>query len=114
MNVRKLMLMIGALVLAMVCALTARSMFSGSAAPQAAASVPAEPAGPEVMVATRTLPVGTIIGPDAFRYQPWPKELVGNAYFIKGAAPVQSMNGTVVRYPITAGQPITQGALIKP
>lgn len=107
------MLMMGALVLAAVCAVMARSMFSGSAAPQAAAAVQAEPSGPEVLVATRTLPTGTIIGPDAFRYQPWPKDLVGNAYFIKGQQPPQTLTGTVVRYPITAGQPITQGALIK-
>ncbi len=108
------MLMIGALVLAIVCALVARGMFTGSAAPQAAASVPAEPTGPEVLVATRTLPVGTIIGPDAFRYQPWPKDLVGNAYFIKGDQAPATLTGTVVRYTVTAGQPITQGALIKP
>ncbi len=114
MNVRKLMLMVGALVLAVVCALVARSMFTGSATPQAAAMVAAEPTGPEVLVATRTLPVGTIIGPDTFRYQPWPKDLVGSAYFIKGETPPQNLTGTVVRYPITAGQPITQGALIKP
>jgi pilus assembly protein CpaB len=113
MNVKKLMLMIGALVLAVVCALVARSMFAGSSAPQAAAAV-AEPTGPEVLVATRALPPGTIIGPDAFRYQPWPKELVGNAYFIKGETPPQNLTGTVVRYPITAGQPLTQGAVIKP
>jgi pilus assembly protein CpaB len=112
MNVRKLMLMAGALVFAAICAVTARSMFGGGSQP-AAAAAPAEPTGPQVLVATRTLPVGTIIGPDAFRYQPWPKDLIDNAYFIKGQAP-QAVQGTVVRYAITAGQPITQGALIKP
>src|SRR6187402_1584583 len=112
MDVRKLMLMAGALVFAAICAVTARSMFGGTSQPAMAAAV-AEPTGPQVLVATRTLPIGTIIGPDAFRYQPWPKELVDNAYFIKGQEP-QAVQGTVVRYAITAGQPITQGALIKP
>ena len=107
------MLMVGALALAVVCAVLARSMFSGSAAPQAAAAQ-AEPVGPEVLVATRTLPPGTILGPDSFRYQRWPSDLVEKAYYIKGQQAATSLNGTVVRYPITAGQPITQGAVIAP
>jgi pilus assembly protein CpaB len=114
MNVRKLMLMVGALALAIICAVLARSMFSGSAAPQAAAAQPAEPVGPEVLVATRTLPPGTILGPDTFRYQRWPSDLVEKAYYIKGEQSAASLAGTVVRYPITAGQPLTQGAVIKP
>ena len=108
------MLMCGALMLAGVCAVMARSMFGGSAAQPAQAMAPPEPTGPEVLVATRALPVGTIIGPDAFRYQPWPKDLIEKAYFIKGEQSPQSMAGTVVRYAITAGQPLTQGALIQP
>ena len=66
--------------------------------------------GPEVLVATRTLPVGTIIDAEAFRYQPWPQGLVQPAYFIRGAqdgADPQSLIGTVVRNEITAGQPLT-------
>jgi len=114
MDVRKLMLMAGALVFAAICAVTARSMFGG-AGQQAQANAPAEPTGPQVLVATKTLPVGTIIGPDAVRYQTWPKDLVDNAYYIKGSQPSsQAVVGTVVRYAITAGQPVTQGALIKP
>ncbi|WP_404713978.1 Flp pilus assembly protein CpaB [Sphingomonas sp. MMS24-J13] len=112
MNVRRLMLMVGALVFAIVCAFLARSMFSGSN--PAAAAAPAAPAGPEVLVATRTLPTGTIIGADSYRFQPWPKDLIDNAYYLKSGQPPQNLTGTVVRYPITAGQPITQGALIRP
>jgi len=107
------MLMVGALALAVICAVLARSMFSGNAAPQASAA-PAEPVGPEVLVATRTLPPGTIVGPDSFRYQRWPSDLVEKAYYIKGQQTATNLNGTVVRYPITAGQPITQGAVIAP
>jgi len=102
------------LVLAAVCAVIARSMFGGATAPQAAASTPAVPLGPEVLVATRTLPVGTIVSPDAVRYQPWPKDLVEKAYYIKGAQPPQDLSGSVVRYAITAGQPITQGSMVEP
>ena len=115
MNTRKLFLIVGALVSAAICALLARSMFGGtpqaSAAPAAAAP---QPTGPEVLVATRPLPAGTIITPDAFRYQPWPNELMDKAYYLKGQLDQTTLNGTVVRFPITAGQPITQGALVKP
>jgi pilus assembly protein CpaB len=113
MDVRKLMLMAGALVFAAICAVTARSMFGGSAGQPAQAMVAPEPTGPQVLVATKTLPPGTIIGPDAVRYQTWPKDLVDGAYYIKGQQGA-AVQGTVVRYTVTAGQPLTQGAVIKP
>ncbi len=114
MDVRKLMLLGGALIFAAACALLTRGMFAGGTQQVQAIVMPA-PTGPQVLVATKTLPVGTIIGPDAVRYQAWPKELIDNAYYIKGQQPAaQTVQGTVVRYAIPAGQPITQGALIKP
>lgn len=114
MDFRKVMLLIGALAIAAATAIMARNMFAGSAAPQAQAQ--AAIAGPEVLVATRPLPVGTIIDAEALRFQPWPEGLVEDAYFIKGkpASNIQDLLGTVVRSDITAGQPITQGALVKP
>ena len=115
MDVKKLVLLIGALVIAAVTAVMAKNMFSGASAPQAAAT-PVVPAGPEVLVATRSLPVGTIIDAEALRYQPWPQGLVQPAYYIKGTKGTSPSDllGTVVRNEITAGQPLTQGALIKP
>jgi pilus assembly protein CpaB len=74
------------------------------------------PAGPEVLVATRSLPVGTIIDAEAFRYQVWPQGLVQPAYYIRGQRGInpRDLVGTVVRSEITAGQPVTQGALVRP
>jgi pilus assembly protein CpaB len=112
MDVKKLALLIGALLMAGISAFMARSMFAGASAPQAEAA--AAQTGPEILVATRALPVGTIIDPDSFRYAPWPKDLIDSAYYIKGQNEPQALPGTVVRYAITAGQPITQGALVKP
>lgn len=114
MNSRKLMLMAGALVFALLSAMLARNLVGGGTAQPAQAAATPVATGPEVLVATRSLPAGTIITPDAFRYQPWPNELVQQAYFIRGTTDQQTLNGTVVRFPITAGQPITQGALVKP
>lgn len=140
MDRKKLILLVAALVIAALAAFMARTMFSGGEPAPVAAAKPPEPTGPQVLVATRALPVGTIITADAFRYQPWPKELVEEAYFIKpdGSAPakpaeptaeggqaapappatpeemMQQLLGTVVRNPITAGQPLTKGALVFP
>jgi pilus assembly protein CpaB len=113
MDVRRLALLMGAAVVAIVTALMAKSMFTRSAAPQVQAA-PVVPVGPEVLVATRSLPVGTIIQQDAFKFKPWPKELVQNAYYIKGDTKPEKLFGAVVRSDITIGQPVTQGALVQP
>lgn len=118
MDVKKLMLLIGAVVIAAVTALMAKNMFSGASAP-AARALPVlqqQANGPEVLVATRELPVGTIIDAEAFHYQKWPEALTQPAYYIKGQTPggPQDLIGTVVRNEIAAGQPITQGSLVKP
>ena len=114
MDTRKIMLIVGALVIAIGAAFGVNQMMRGAAAPQARAAAAPEITGPMILVATRQLPVGTIVGPDSFRFQPWPKELVEKAYFLKDKTDVNTLVGTVVRYPITAGQPLTQGALVHP
>ena len=113
MDKKKLILLVGALVVAVVTALLARSMFTGDAAPAAEAKK-AEVIGDEVLVATRALPVGTIITPESFKFQPWPKELIEEAYFPRDGTDIEDLNGTVVRNAITAGQPLTRGALVSP
>ena len=113
MDKKKLILLVGALVIAIGTALAARSMFAGAAAPEAEA-VEVEPQGPKVLVAKRSLPVGTIITADAVAYQLWPQELVQDAYFIDGEADMELLLGTVVRHDISAGEPVTQGSLVSP
>jgi pilus assembly protein CpaB len=114
MDTRKIMLIVGALIIAIGAAFGVNQMMRGSSAPTARAAAAPEINGPMILVATRQLPTGTIIGPDSFRYQPWPKELVEKAYFLKDKTDVNTLVGTVVRYPITAGQPLTQGSLVHP
>ena len=114
MDRKKLVLLVGALVIAIGTALVARSMFAGASAPQAQAAAVVEPQGPKVLVAQRALPTGTIITADAIGYQLWPEELVQDAYFLDGEADVSKLIGTVVRHPVTAGEPVTQGSLVSP
>src|SRR6478609_6649759 len=116
MDVKKLALLVGALVIAVVTAIMAKNMFAGASAPQAQAAQAAVPVGPKVLVAKKALPVGTIIDADSFTFQPWPKELMQSAYYVDGQpdGDPKKLLGTVVRNPITAGQPVTRGALVGP
>lgn len=116
MDAKKMILLVGALIVAALTAFMARTMMAGSATPVASA-IPmpaAQVNGPQVLVATRALPVGTILDATALKFQPWPQELVDNAYYLKDKTDLKSLQGTVVRNAITAGQPVTQGALVKP
>jgi len=118
MNVKKIMLLVGALMIAAVTAIMAKNMFAGAGAEQAqaAAATQAVPVGPKVLVARKALPVGTIIDAESLTFQPWPNEMMQSAYYTEGQpeADMSKLLGTVVRYPITAGQPLTRGALVGP
>lgn len=113
MDKKKLILLVGALVIAIGTAFAARSMFTGASAPEVQAAE-LEPQGPKVLVAKRGLPIGTIITAEAVGYQLWPQEMVQDAYFIDGEADMSKLMGTVVRHATTAGEPITQGSLVAP
>lgn len=107
------MLLVGALIVAIGTAFAARSLFAGAATPEAEAAAKM-PMGDKVLVAQRALPVGTIITVDSVNFQAWPKDMVQDAYFVEGEADLQKLLGTVVRNPITAGEPVTKGNLVAP
>jgi pilus assembly protein CpaB len=114
MDVKKIALLVGALLVAVVTAVMAKNMFTGASAPEAEAA--AVPMGPKILVAKKALTVGTIVDAESFTFQPWPKELLQNAYYQEGQpdSDVQQLLGKVVRNAITAGQPLTRGALVGP
>jgi pilus assembly protein CpaB len=115
MDVRKLVLLVGAMLVAGVAAFFARSMFAGGVETAVAAPVVAQKVeGPNVLVATKPLPIGTIVTAEHFTFQPWPSDMVEKAYFVKGEVEPTTLVGKVVRYTITAGQPVTQGSLVGP
>lgn len=115
MDFKKVLLLVGALMVAAITAVMAKNMFTGAGAEQASAA-PAVPTGPQVLVAKKNLPVGTIIDATMFGYQPWPKAMQQSAYYTQDApdGDPSKLLGTVVRYPVTAGQPLTRGALVGP
>ena len=116
MDKKKLTILLGLSLVAIVMALGARSMLGGSGSPQVQAAMPqiVLPKGPRVLVAQHALPVGTIITQDAIGFQEWPRNMVSNAYFEDGKFEMNKLLGTVVRFPVTAGQPMTQGSLVAP
>ena len=115
MDVKKRALLVGALVIALITAVMAKNMFAGAGAQQAVAAT-SVPLGPKVLVAKKALPVATISDADRFTFQPWPKELMQSAYYVEVQADgdPKKLLGTVVRYAITAGQPVTRGSLVGP
>ena len=115
MDVKKVALLVAALVIAVITAVMAKNMFIGAGTAQAEAA-PAVPIGPKILVARKALPVGTIIDQESLTYQSWPKEMVQNVYYIEGGpdGDISKLLGTVVRNPITAGQPVTRGSIVGP
>ena len=71
MDVKKLALLVGALVIAVITAVMAKNMFAGAGAQQANAA-PAVPLGPKVLVAKKAPPVGTIVDTGDFKFDPTP------------------------------------------
>lgn len=70
----------------------------------------------EVLVAASAIDLGATVSDGLFRWQAWPKEAVSPNFITKDAAPetVSGLNGSVVRSPFLAGEPITSDKLIKP
>lgn len=114
MDMKKIILIVGALIVALGAAFGVNMMMKDASAEQARAAKAPKPKGPQILVAVKPLSAGTIIREDAFRFQPWPAELIKQAYFIKGKANIATLSGTVVRFPISAGEPVTTGALVHP
>ncbi len=113
MDVRKVILLVGALLVAAVTAIFARSLLSANAAAPAQAAVVA-PTGLRVLVAVKDLPAGTILDESSFAFQPWPKDMVDKAYFLQADTTPASLSGKVVRIALSAGQPLTKSSVIGP
>lgn len=113
MNVRSLILVIAALLIAVVTAFMARSLMSGrdTGPAQAVAKVATDQ---KILVAARPLPAGRILQADDLKWQPWPEDAVNEAYVPEGASSVSDMTGKVVRSAFLAGQPLTKDAVVGP
>ena len=67
-----------------------------------------------VLVAQGNLQPGMLLGPESFRWQGWPTEDVPPTYVVQGKRDQSEFMGAVVRFPMSAGEPITDFKVAKP
>jgi pilus assembly protein CpaB len=113
MGLRRIIVLLIAVIAAGGTAMYARSWIEGQQTIAAvAAPVPEEKH--EVLVAELDLPAGTFVKPQHLRWQRWPTDEVPETYVLKGVRSDNEMIGAVVRSRIATGEPITDGAVVKP
>lgn len=113
MNVRSLILVVAALLIAVVTAFMARALMSGRDSGQPAPVVK-EASEQKILVAARPLPAGRILQADDLKWQPWPEEAVHEAYLPEGGTSIADMGGKVTRTAVLAGQPLTKDVVVGP
>lgn len=113
-NIRSVVLIVAALVIAGVTALLARSWLSGERTEQVVAA-PAPVTELEILVAKSDLPAGRIMQPDNLRWQAWPDVDLPEQYIRKLTnREIADMQGAVVRSGIRAGEPVTRSRVATP
>src|SRR5215813_3327789 len=113
MNVRSLVLILAALLVAGGTAFLARGLLNPQQ-PQPVAQAPAEQPGKKVLVAKANLPSGTFIKEEDVSWQKWPTDGVNENYLVEGQTDVSTIVGAVARKAILAGEPITEAGIARP
>ena len=110
MNLARIILIVVALAFAGVTVFLVRNYLASQSEQQAqqGRDDPNQVASVEVLVAERELPAGTILNPDAFRWQTWPQEGLNESYIVRqqGQDPMQELTGAAVKRVISAGDPV--------
>jgi pilus assembly protein CpaB len=114
MGLRRIIVLLIAVVAAGGTAMYARSWIEGQQTNIAAVAAPAPEQKHEVLVAELDLAAGSFVKPQHLRWQRWPTDDVPDTYVLKGVRPDDEMIGAVVRSRIATGEPITDGAVVKP
>ncbi|MFM9845197.1 MAG: Flp pilus assembly protein CpaB [Dongiaceae bacterium] len=111
MNVRTIVFVLAALLIAGGTAFVARGLLTQKPQPTV---VQQETSGKKVLVAKANLPAGTLIKEEDVEWQKWPEDGINAAYLVEGQADVSSVAGAVVRRGIAAGGPITETMIARP
>jgi pilus assembly protein CpaB len=111
MNVRTIVFVLAALLIAGGTAFVARGLLTQKPQPVAAQQ---ETSGKKVLVAKANLPAGTLIKEEDVEWQKWPEDGINAAYLVEGQADSSSVAGAVVRRGIAAGGPITETMIARP
>lgn len=120
MNMRTVLILVVALAIAGATAFMARGWINAqrdallaSLANQKPVEVEKEP-GISVLVAKQDLPTGHFIGEEDLFWQEWPTDNVSENYILKGEGEIADFFGSVVRMPLTGGEPITEARVVRP
>ncbi|BCX17622.1 MAG: fimbriae assembly protein [Geminicoccaceae bacterium] len=111
---RRILVLALALLIAGGAALYARKWVESRQVAPAATAAPAPVRQKAVLVAAVDLPAGSFVQPGHLRWQTWPDVDLPASYFVKGVRGEDEVVGAVVRYALAAGQPFTDGGLVKP
>jgi pilus assembly protein CpaB len=114
MGLRRIIVLLVAVVAAGATAMYARSWIEGQQNNITVIAAPAPEEVYEVLVADADLPAGTFVKPQHLRWQQWPTDNVPETYVLKGVRAKDEMVGAVVRRGIAEGSPIIDGSVVKP
>jgi pilus assembly protein CpaB len=116
MQPRAIILIVAALFLVGGTVFFARSWLNSEREALEASRKKPEQAKPKnfVLVAKVNLPAGTFLKKNHMAWQAWPTDSLHKSYIQRRGFQQKSMFGVVVRKHIAAGQPITDGSIVKP
>lgn len=117
-NIRSIVLIGIALIIAGIAAFLARSLINTPEGPQVAAG-PQAPVNVEVLVSNKNIPTGNFLRVEDLEWQSWPDENININYTQKNsdqgaAAQIDNIVGSVAKLPIIGGVPIMNGQIVKP
>jgi len=113
MNTKRIVVLVAAGVMAIVAALLARGLMGGGT-PRVEAKIAPAMSTSEVLVANTVLQPGQALTADQVRWQKWPSSSVDSSFITRSSAGSidDVVKGTVVRSPLTSGQPITSASIV--
>lgn len=112
MNPRIILLGAAAIFVAVAAAFLAKSYLQSTAPDQAQTAGQQETT--RILVAANNLPMGHIIEVGDLSWQDWPLQGLNANYLQEDSYNLEDMAGSVVRYGITAGEPMTSVRMISP
>ncbi len=115
MNTPRLVILGVAALAAGGAALLARGLLGGGTPKVAAAIAPPAMSTEEVLVASSNLEPGSPLSGAQVRWQRWPRAALDASFITneKSPSPDAAVQGTVVRQPIVAGEPITAEKIVR-
>jgi pilus assembly protein CpaB len=113
---RRLLLLFVAILISAATVVLMQRWMNGQIRAHAVVDAPqaATPVTVQIVVAKEDIPLGATIKAEQLRWQAWPREAVTDAYIVDGKGKIEDFVGTVVRSRMAAGEPITEGRIVRP